>query len=105
MLEIGPNAEVRRECDIDEVGEICVKFPGAVAGQTYIETDKNQGLYVQGDYLPTGDLGRFASDSYIWITGRAKDLIIRGGHNIDPAEIEACLAGFILPWEWESSTG
>ncbi|MBU1279202.1 MAG: acyl-CoA synthetase, partial [Alphaproteobacteria bacterium] len=30
---------------------------------------------------------------YIWITGRAKDLIIRGGHNIDPAEIEEALAG------------
>lgn len=31
------------------------------------------------------------ADGYLWITGRAKDLIIRGGHNIDPAEIEDAL--------------
>ena len=42
-------------------------------------------------YLRTGDLGRIDADGYIWITGRAKDLIIRGGHNIDPALIEDAL--------------
>ena len=41
----------------------------------------------------TGDLGRIDAEGYLWITGRAKDLIIRGGHNIDPAEIEEALAG------------
>ncbi len=49
--------------------------------------------FVHEVYLRTGDLGRIDADGYIWITGRAKDLIIRGGHNIDPAQIEEALAG------------
>ncbi|MBY6203122.1 acyl-CoA synthetase [Maritalea mobilis] len=81
------------ECDIDEVGEICVDNPGVREGATYTETDKNRNLYHYGNYLRTGDLGRIDPDGYLWITGRAKDLIIRGGHNIDPAEIEEALAG------------
>jgi acyl-CoA synthetase (AMP-forming)/AMP-acid ligase II len=81
------------DCDVDEVGEICVDNPGVLEGSTYTEGAKNQDLYHFGKYLRTGDLGRIDADGYIWITGRAKDLIIRGGHNIDPAEIEEALAG------------
>lgn len=90
IRNIGGIAEV---CEIDEVGEICVKNPGVYAGATYTEAEKNFELYYQNDYLRTGDLGRIDAQGYLWITGRAKDLIIRGGHNIDPAEIEEALAG------------
>lgn len=76
------------ECGVDEVGEICVANPGVFAGSTYTEADKNHDLFAEDIYLRTGDLGRIDTDGYLWITGRAKDLIIRGGHNIDPAEIE-----------------
>ncbi len=79
------------DCAPDEVGEICVSNPGVYAGNTYTETDKNKSLYHYDRYLRTGDLGRLDADGYLWITGRAKDLIIRGGHNIDPAEIEEAL--------------
>ena len=81
------------EAGVDEVGEICVSNPGVYAGNTYTETEKNADLYHEDTYLRTGDLGRVDSDGYLWITGRAKDLIIRGGHNIDPAEIEEALLG------------
>ena len=79
------------ECATDEVGEICVSNPGVNAPATYTEADKNKNLYYYDNYLRTGDLGRIDADGYLWITGRAKDLIIRGGHNIDPAEIEDAL--------------
>ncbi len=82
---------VRKECGVDEVGEICVSNPGVFEGSTYTEVDKNRDLFAEGRYLRTGDLGRIDPDGYLWITGRAKDLIIRGGHNIDPAEIEEAL--------------
>ena len=81
------------ECATDEVGEICISNPGVYAGNTYTEAAKNTSLYHHGKYLRTGDLGRIDEDGYLWITGRAKDLIIRGGHNIDPAEIEEALMG------------
>lgn len=80
------------DCGSDEVGEICVLNPGVTPGGTYTEAAKNEGLY-HGEHLRTGDLGRIDEDGYVWITGRAKDLIIRGGHNIDPAEIEEALSG------------
>ncbi|HCQ56554.1 MAG TPA: acyl-CoA synthetase [Sulfitobacter sp.] len=81
------------DAETDEIGEICVSNPGVFAGHTYVEEDKNKDLFYHGKYLRTGDLGRIDADGYIWITGRAKDLIIRGGHNIDPAEIEEALLG------------
>jgi len=79
------------ECDTDEVGEICISNPGVYVGNTYTEATKNADLYHHERYLRTGDLGRIDADGYLWITGRAKDLIIRGGHNIDPADIEEAL--------------
>jgi len=82
---------VTKECGPDEIGEICVSNPGVIVGKTYTEADKNVGLFADQSFLRTGDLGRLDADGYLWITGRAKDLIIRGGHNIDPAVIEDAL--------------
>ena len=96
------NVATQIDCGSDEVGEICVASPGVYDGKTYTETAKNADLFYPGEnsplgksvqYLRTGDLGRIDAEGYLWITGRAKDQIIRGGHNIDPAEIEEALAG------------
>jgi fatty-acyl-CoA synthase len=86
-----------KDCPPDTVGEICVASPGVAQGDTYTEAEKNKDLFYHWPddadwFLRTGDLGRIDADGYLFITGRAKDLIIRGGHNIDPAEIEEALA-------------
>jgi len=91
ILQCDEVGNVIRTCDVDETGEICVAGPGVRLGATYKEPEKNVSLYADGKMLRTGDLGRIDADGYLWITGRAKDLIIRGGHNIDPAEIEEAL--------------
>ncbi|WP_209424441.1 acyl-CoA synthetase [Pararhodobacter sp. SW119] len=91
ILDCGSNGDIRHECGTDEVGEICIASPGVFEGSTYTEEAKNLGLFAEDRYLRTGDLGRIDADGYLWITGRAKDLIIRSGHNIDPAMIEEAL--------------
>ena len=93
ILKCDAEGNVVSECGTDEIGEICVANPGVVDGATYTDSARNRGLYADGRYLRTGDLGRIDPDGYLFITGRAKDVIIRGGHNIDPAEIEQGLSG------------
>jgi acyl-CoA synthetase (AMP-forming)/AMP-acid ligase II len=90
ILRCDASGAILRECVADEIGEICVKNPG-VHADVYADPERNRGVIAAGGYLRTGDLGRIDGDGYIWITGRAKDLIIRGGHNIDPALIEEAL--------------
>ena len=65
--------------------------PGVFGG--YLNDEHNKGAFVDGVWVNSGDLGRLDADGYLWITGRAKDLVIRGGHNIDPAPIEEIMAG------------
>ncbi|TMV80273.1 AMP-binding protein, partial [Thioclava sp. BHET1] len=93
ILRFDSDGHVVRDCGPDEVGEICVSSPGVRPGATYTDPMRHRMLYAEGLYLRTGDLGRLDPDGYLFITGRAKDLIIRGGHNIDPATIEEALAG------------
>ncbi|MCG5073160.1 acyl-CoA synthetase [Paraburkholderia tagetis] len=79
-----------RDCGEDEVGLLVISGPNVFAG--YMEAAQNSGLWLDlGDdrrWLNTGDLARRDADGYFWLTGRRKELIIRGGHNIDPATIE-----------------
>ncbi len=94
IFECDDDGNIEKHCGPNEIGEICIYGPGVVEGHTYTEDSRNKGLYAVENgktYLRTGDLGYLDEDDYLWITGRKKDLIIRGGHNIDPAEIEEAL--------------
>ena len=92
ILDCETDGTIRRECATDAIGEICIASPAVFPG--YTDEARNKGLFAEpGHYMRSGDLGRIDADGYVWITGRAKDLIIRGGHNIDPALIEEALAG------------
>ncbi|WP_422909725.1 acyl-CoA synthetase [Pseudomonas sp. MAC6] len=73
----------------NEIGNLCIR--GVTVFKGYLQSSKNAGIWVDGDWFNTGDLGRVDADGYIWLTGRSKDLIIRGGHNIDPQMIEEAL--------------
>ncbi|MGT2477271.1 acyl-CoA synthetase [Paraburkholderia terrae] len=79
-----------RDCVADEVGQIVISGPNVFAG--YIRPEQNSGIWMESGggarWLNTGDLGRCDPEGYFWLTGRKKELIIRGGHNIDPAAIE-----------------
>ena len=73
-----------------EDGEVLVRGPHLMAGYHNRSADTAEAL--RGGWYHTGDLGRADADGYLTITGRIKELIIRGGENIYPAEVEHAIA-------------
>ena len=74
----------------DGVGEILVKGPNVFSGYWNLDA-ANRAAFTDAGYFRTGDLARWDADGYIRIVGRATDMIISGGENIYPKEIEQCL--------------
>ena len=73
-----------------EVGEVCARGPMSPMG--YFGSPELDALYrFDGGWVRTGDLGFLDADGYLHITGRKKDIIVRGGYNLSPAESEAAL--------------
>ena len=90
IVELDKDKRVVRDCEDGEPGTLLLRGPNVFPG--YLgRTGVDSGLLDDG-WLDTGDLSRRDVDGYYWLTGRAKDIIIRGGHNIDAAQIEAALA-------------
>lgn len=81
-----PNGEM---VPLGEVGEICVKGPQVMKG--YLRAPEETARSIQDGWLYTGDLGRFDEEGYLYIVDRKKDMIIRGGENIYPIEVEEVL--------------
>ncbi|WP_051293989.1 acyl-CoA synthetase [Pseudoduganella violaceinigra] len=87
--QVDPDGLATRPCAVDEVGVIGICGPNVFPG--YLRQRDNRAIWLKPGWLNTGDLGYLDADGYLHLTGRAKDLIIRGGHNIDPALIEEAL--------------
>ena len=68
-------------------GEVCVKSPGVMKGY-YNNPEATAKVLSPDGWLRTGDLGFLDAEGYLFITGRLKDVIILGGENVVPADIE-----------------
>ena len=89
IVSMNEQGEILRDCAVNEVGMVLLRGPGIAGG--YLNTQHNEGVFLPDGYLVTGDLGSLDEEGYIRISGRKKDLIIRGGHNIEPRLIEDAL--------------
>lgn len=79
----------QRDCAVDEVGTVLISGPNVFAG--YTDAELTAVAFAAPGWLNTGDLGRQDADGYFWLSGRAKDMIKRSGHSIDPRLVEDVL--------------
>ncbi|MCP9950943.1 acyl-CoA synthetase [Actinomadura madurae] len=95
-VTLGPADRPPADCPTGKTGVLAIKGPSVFPGYLRPGPDgpaPDPSEKVVDGWLLTGDLGRVDADGYVYLTGRAKDLIIRGGHNIDPRPIEESLLG------------
>jgi malonyl-CoA/methylmalonyl-CoA synthetase len=76
----------------DVIGALEVRGPNVFAGY-WRDVEKTQGEFTSDGWFKTGDLGRIDAHGYVHIVGRAKDLVISGGYNVYPKEVETELDG------------
>jgi malonyl-CoA/methylmalonyl-CoA synthetase len=74
-------------CAVDEIGNIEVRGPNVFSGYWRMP-EKTKEEFTRDGWFRTGDIGKCDADGYFTIVGRSKDLIISGGYNVYPAEIE-----------------
>jgi long-chain acyl-CoA synthetase len=92
-----PNVEIKvvdddgREVPAGEPGEVCIKGPNVMKG--YYNMPDETARVIRDGWFFSGDVGHLDEDGYLSITERKKDLIIRGGFNIFPRDIEEVLYG------------
>jgi long-chain acyl-CoA synthetase len=90
-----PGVDVRivddedRPLPVGDAGEVCVRSPGVMLG--YYRMEAETARVLRGGWLHTGDVGRLDEDGFLYIVERKKDLIIVGGLNVYPREVEDVL--------------
>lgn len=93
-VRLTADRRIERDCATGEVGALVVSGPGVFVGYTDATLTAEKFVTDGSDgsrWLDSGDLGQFDADGFVWLTGRSKDIIIRGGHNLDPVSIEDAL--------------
>ncbi|MFT8245595.1 AMP-binding protein [Roseomonas sp. BN140053] len=85
----GGKPDPSRPLPAGETGVLAIRGPQVSPG--YTDPRRTAEDYLPGGWLVTGDMGHLGPDGRVFITGRAKDVIIRSGHNIDPAAIEEAI--------------
>jgi fatty-acyl-CoA synthase len=89
FTEVKAVAPDGRACAAGEGGILRVRGPNV--GPGYTDARRDAGTFTDDGWLITGDIGHVDAEGRVFVTGRAKDVIIRGGHNIDPQLIEEAL--------------
>ncbi len=89
-VEVQVLDEDNKELPADEIGEVVIRTPRVMKGYANQES-ATAALLDENGWLHTRDMGYIDEDGYVYLVGRKDDIIIRGGENIAPAEIEAVL--------------
>lgn len=84
---VSPNGE---RLSVGEDGEICISGPNVMVGY-YKRPDETKQVFDDEGFFRTGDMGRLDEDGHLFITGRIKEMLIIGGENVFPREIEEVL--------------
>ncbi len=82
--------EDESECDAGEVGEVLTRMSGRQR-EYYKDEAATANTWTEDGWLRSGDLGYLDDDGFLYLVGRKKDLIIRGGNNVYPTDVEAVL--------------
>jgi len=83
-----PGVSIRVADAADGIGGLEIQGPNVFAGY-WGDADKTRAEFTADGWFKTGDVGRIEDDGYLYIMGRAKDLVISGGCNVYPKEVEA----------------
>ena len=89
------SGDPRAEVSVGQEGEIIATLAGDEAFEGYWRRPESDAKALRDGWYFTGDLGRVDSDGDLFVTGRVDDMIISGGENVSPVEVESCLS--LLP--------
>ncbi len=90
VIERVVDINTRQVLGPDEEGEILIKGPNVMRGYYHLP-DQTAAAFDEHGFFRTGDIGRFDTDGHLFITGRLKEMLIIGGENVFPREIEEVL--------------